>query len=211
MNRFRFLLNTSLRTKVLVPVIVCMSALIATTVFVVNRRVTAQFEQQAKETLATADAEFLNLQKTRSEDLLLRFRNLPNEPRYRAAFQLGDPPTLHQPLVDLVGEQGADIVFYANPAKHVLASEKRDPAISTTAFESAAGPATQQALAGEPTVDTVYAGERLFHVEGGIRVYATPNIGFSGGYKAERYRVEDGDDFLLVRAHGPFFGGIFRF
>jgi len=164
MNRLRFLLNTSLRTKVLVPVIVCMSALIATTVFVVNRRVTAQFEQQAKETLATADAEFLNLQKTRSEDLLLRFRNLPNEPRYRAAFQLGDPPTLHQPLVDLVGEQGADIVFYANPAKHVLASEKRDPAISTTTFESAAGPATQQALAGEPTVDTVYAGERLFHV-----------------------------------------------
>jgi len=164
MNRFRFLLNTSLRTKVLVPVIVCMAALIATTVFVVNHRVTTQFEQQAKQTLATADAEFLNLQKTRSEDLLLRFRNLPNEPRYRAAFQLGDPPTLHQPLADLVGEQSADIVFYANHTKRVLASEKRDPAISTAAFESAAGPATEQALAGEPTVDTVCAGERLFHV-----------------------------------------------
>jgi signal transduction histidine kinase len=164
MNRLRFLLNTSLRIKVLVPVIACMVALIATTVFVVNHRVTAQFEQQAKETLATADAEFLNLQKTRAEDLLLRFRNLPNEPRYRAAFQLGDPPTLHQPLVDLVGEQGADIVFYANHAKRVLASEKRDPAISSAAFETAAGPATEQALAGEPTVDTVFAGERLFHI-----------------------------------------------
>ena len=56
-----------------------------------------------------------------------------------------------------------------------------------------------------------FRGERLFHVEGGIRVYVTPNFGFSGGYKAERYRVEDGDDFLLVRAHGPFFGGLFRF
>jgi hypothetical protein len=56
-----------------------------------------------------------------------------------------------------------------------------------------------------------FMGERLFHVEGGIRVYATRNIGFSGGYKAERYRVEDGPDFLLIRAHGPFFGGIFRF
>ena len=125
---------------------------------------TAQFQQQAKETLATADAEFLNLQKTRAEDLLLRFRNLPNEPRYRAAFQLGDPPTLHQPLVDLVGEQGADIVFYANHAKRVLASEKRDPAFSSAAFETAAGPAPEQALTGEPTVDTVFAGERLFHV-----------------------------------------------
>jgi signal transduction histidine kinase len=175
MKRVRFLLDASLRTKVLVPVIVCMAALIATTVFVVNRRVTGQFEQQAKETLATADAEFLDLQKTRSEDLLLRFRNLAHEPRYRAAFQLGDPPTLHQPLTELVGEQSADIVFYANHAKKILAREKRDPAISTTAFESAAGPATEQALAGEPTVDTVCAGERLFHVVS-IPVYVESDL-----------------------------------
>jgi hypothetical protein len=56
-----------------------------------------------------------------------------------------------------------------------------------------------------------FQGERLFHVEGGIRVYATRNLGFSGGYKAERYRVEDGSDFLKIVAHGPFFGGVFRF
>src|SRR6185369_16396579 len=56
-----------------------------------------------------------------------------------------------------------------------------------------------------------FQGERLFHVEGGIRFYATRNLGVSGGYKAERYRVEDGSDFLKVRAHGPFFGGVFRF
>lgn len=56
-----------------------------------------------------------------------------------------------------------------------------------------------------------FMGERLFHVEGGVRILATRNFGFSGGYKAERYRVEDGPDFLLVRAHGPFFGGVFRF
>ncbi len=56
-----------------------------------------------------------------------------------------------------------------------------------------------------------FMGERLFHVEGGVRVFATRNFGFSGGYKAERYRVEDGPDFLLVRAHGPFFGGVLRF
>jgi len=56
-----------------------------------------------------------------------------------------------------------------------------------------------------------FQGERLFHVEGGIRFYATRNLGVSGGYKAERYRVEDGSDFLKVVAHGPFFGGVFRF
>jgi hypothetical protein len=56
-----------------------------------------------------------------------------------------------------------------------------------------------------------FMGERLFHVEGGMRFFATRNLGFSGGYKFERYRVEDGPDFLRVSAHGPFFGGVFRF
>jgi two-component system, NtrC family, sensor kinase len=156
--------NTSFRTKVLVPVIGCMVGLVAVTVFVVNRHVTRQFEAQARETLATADAEFRNLLQNRSDDLLLRFRNLPNEPRYRAALQLGDAPTLHQPLVDLLGEQGADIVFYATTSRKVLAAEKSNPAIPTTDFETAASRAMQQALAGQETVDTVCAGGRLYNV-----------------------------------------------
>jgi hypothetical protein len=56
-----------------------------------------------------------------------------------------------------------------------------------------------------------FQGERLFHVEGGVRIFATHNIGFTGGYKAARYRVEKDDDFLKVITHGPFFGGVFRF
>jgi len=56
-----------------------------------------------------------------------------------------------------------------------------------------------------------FQGERLFHVEGGVRIFATTHLGFSGGYKAQRYRVEKDDDFILVRTHGPFFGGVFRF
>jgi len=56
-----------------------------------------------------------------------------------------------------------------------------------------------------------FQGERLFHVEGGARIFVTKNIGFSGGYKAERYRVEKDLDFLRVVAHGPFFGGVLRF
>ena len=56
-----------------------------------------------------------------------------------------------------------------------------------------------------------FMGERLFHVEGGMRIFATRNFGFSGGYKFERYRVEDEPDFLKISGHGPFFGGVFRF
>jgi len=57
----------------------------------------------------------------------------------------------------------------------------------------------------------VFMGERLFHAEAGMRVLVTRNFGFSGGYKFERYRVEDEPNFLRITAHGPFFGGVFRF
>ena len=56
-----------------------------------------------------------------------------------------------------------------------------------------------------------FQGERLFHVEGGIRFFPSRHLGVTGGYKAVRYRVEKDDDFLKVIAHGPFFGGVFRF
>jgi hypothetical protein len=56
-----------------------------------------------------------------------------------------------------------------------------------------------------------FQGERLFHVEGGARIYVAHGFGITGGYKAERYRVEKDLDFLKVNAHGPFFGGVFRF
>lgn len=56
-----------------------------------------------------------------------------------------------------------------------------------------------------------FQGERLFHVEGGIRVFPSKHFGVTGGYKGARYRVEKDDDFLKVITHGPFFGGVVRF
>jgi signal transduction histidine kinase len=164
MLRLAFMLNLSLRTKVLVPLTLCMALLIALTVLTVDRRVTEQFRIEARSTLATAEAEFRNLQKSRSDDLLLRFRNLPKEPRYRAAFQLADAPTLRQPLLDLLVEQSGDIVLYANKSNIVLACEKRDPAIPTSAFQTAAQPSILRALEGEETVDTICAGDSLYDV-----------------------------------------------
>lgn len=164
MFRFRDYVNASLRTKVLVPVLLCMAALIALSLLIINRRVSQQFQKEGRENLTIADSEFRFLQKSRSQDLLARFRHLPNEPHYRAAFQLGDAPTLHQPLSDLLGEEGADVVFYATESGKVLAAEKSDPATSAEDFEAAAQLATRRALAGQETVDTVRAGRRLYNV-----------------------------------------------
>jgi opacity protein-like surface antigen len=58
----------------------------------------------------------------------------------------------------------------------------------------------------------VYSGDHLFHTEGGVKVFVAKNLGVVGGYKAQRYKFEENEpNFLTVRQHGPFFGGVFRF
>ena len=56
-----------------------------------------------------------------------------------------------------------------------------------------------------------FQGEHLFHTEGGVKVYVFKNFGALGGYKAQRFKLKDGADFLTIRQHGPFFGGVVRF
>ena len=53
--------------------------------------------------------------------------------------------------------------------------------------------------------------DRLFHTEGGLKYYPSPRVGVLGGYRYKRYRFVDGDNFLRITEHGPFFGGVFRF
>lgn len=53
--------------------------------------------------------------------------------------------------------------------------------------------------------------DRLFHTEGGVKVYLSRQVGVVGGYKYVRYRWVNDDNFLRISSHGPFFGGVFRF
>ncbi|HSY74777.1 MAG TPA: HAMP domain-containing protein, partial [Dongiaceae bacterium] len=158
--------DASFRTKVLAPVIIVMALLVAVTVFVVNYLVTEQFFAEAKDNLATANNYFLNSQQLHQRVLKLRFGNLPNEPRYRSVFQLGDAPTLHKSFVDFLSENenGVDVVFYSTNETGFVASETRNPAISATAVQSAAASAIKRALQGQQTVGTVRVGEQLFDV-----------------------------------------------
>jgi hypothetical protein len=57
----------------------------------------------------------------------------------------------------------------------------------------------------------VFQGQHLFHTEGGVKYFPVRHIGVTGGYKFERYRLEDGSNFVTVKKHGPFVGGVFRF
>jgi len=56
-----------------------------------------------------------------------------------------------------------------------------------------------------------FQGEHFFHTDNGARFYFTKHFGASGGYRFERYKLKKDDNFVTVRAHGPFFGGLIRF
>jgi signal transduction histidine kinase len=149
-------------TKVLVPVVTVMVLLVALNVWLVNHRLTQQFETEAAQNLATAEGVFRNSLKLHRGDLLVRFRNLPNEPRYRAAFQSGDKPTLKAQIKDIPTDQSVDVVLFTSGTGELLANAKRDPLIALGEFETQSAKSIKQALAGEETVDTIGAGERLF-------------------------------------------------
>ena len=165
--RARFIL--SFRAKLLAPVIAIMVLLLALTVWVLNQRITQQLETEAKRTLATADAVFRSSQEIRDKNLLLRFRNLPNEPRNIAVFQAHDPNTVHHHLLTLMGEQGVDVVLFtpldeAAEHPHEPLAQKRDPFLSLNAFSGASQPAVQHALNNEEKTDTIRVQDKLYEV-----------------------------------------------
>jgi hypothetical protein len=58
----------------------------------------------------------------------------------------------------------------------------------------------------------VFQGDRVFNTEGGVKVFPARHFGLVGGYKFQTVRLGgDNDNFIRVRQHGPFFGGVVRF
>ena len=111
MGKLRAAILLSFRSKLLIPVLLIMVALVAVVTWLVTIRVTAQVEADAQRALATADAVFKESQRIRTRNLLLRFRSLKNEPRYKAAFQTRDPDTIKAYFTqEIAAQQGVDIM-----------------------------------------------------------------------------------------------------
>jgi len=167
MEKIRARLEMSFSTKVLVPVLTIMVLLLALTVWIVNRRITRQYQTSAIDSLKTADRVFSRFRKIRRQELLFRYRNLPSEPRYKAVFQQADPPTIRDSFSEFLGGHLMDsvsVILYTTAEREPLAIQKRDPEISTGEFQAASAMAVNQALKGEEKVDTIRVGDRLFDV-----------------------------------------------
>src|SRR5258705_8989106 len=164
MEKLRDSLQVSFSTRVIVPVVATMVLLMAITVWILNNRVTQQFQGEAVRSLARADAEFQSARKARIRNLA-HLKNLANEPRYVALLQSENAPTIaDQFYKNLPQEQSVDVALFTSASRKVVARVKGDPEIAMAEFESKSARAIACALRGEETLDTFCAGERVFDI-----------------------------------------------
>ncbi len=165
MGKLKRAILLSFRTKLIVPVVVLMVLLMAISMWLVNRRVTDQLQGDVAQQLGTAEAVLKRTQARRANDLLLRYRNVANEPRFKTVASLSDENkiTFRALLDDLIQESVADVIALATDEGKNF-TRTRDPRLNVPEFEKACAAAINQALAGQPYVDTVKNGDRLFDV-----------------------------------------------
>ncbi len=157
--------KANFRTKVLVPVVACMVALVAATFFITDFRIKQQAVAEGQSRLEMAENEFQQLQKDRAQNFLLRFQNLPRNQPWIALFRENDAKTFQIPLNGLMAEAGVHVVLYTSASSGVLDCEVRNPMVSDAMFEAAVAPSVKQAMSqGNKPVDTVLAGEQLYDV-----------------------------------------------
>jgi signal transduction histidine kinase len=165
MEKLRDTFQVSFSTKVIVPIVATMVLLMAITVWMVNHRLTEQFQDEAVRSLARADAEFQTARKARIRNLV-QLKKLRNEPRYKALLKSGDTATItHEFKQTLLSDQEVDVALFTSDTGQVLIRIKGDPEIPISEFEEKSAEAVARALKGEDTVvDTFCAGEQLFDI-----------------------------------------------
>jgi two-component system NtrC family sensor kinase len=158
-------LRFSFQIKVLVPVLTALVLLPTITLWIVNRSMSQQVQVEARQTLDTAEAVFLNFLDIRSRSLAARFRNTVNEPRFKATAQLGDPKTLKNYLRDLLDEMRdeTELIGFTTDRGVQLASAQRDSG-SLPGDLAPAAPIIQQALGGVLSTGIISHNSRTYNV-----------------------------------------------
>jgi len=166
MSRFRKFLAVSFRAKVLVPIIFVMVCLFVVTALVVKRRITEQFETEARLTLSHADDGFLDWRKKRAQSLLYAVVHLRNDPSFK--IQKANAAGIRNLLPELLTAAGPGvnikIVSFSSKARELIGTEKDDPLIPVEDFGNASSPAVTKALRGTDNVDTVHVGDKLYDI-----------------------------------------------
>ena len=103
-NESKSKLKLSFQAKVLIPVLTFLILFPIVTVWILDRHVEASAKEEARQTLSTVSAVFRNSLDLIERTLEVRFRNMVNEPRFKAIAQLGDADTTQAFLADALEE-----------------------------------------------------------------------------------------------------------
>lgn len=136
------------------------------TLWIINRQISGQALTDARQTLSTADAVFRNSLDILERGLITRFRGIVNEPRFKAVAQLGDARTMNDFLRSSLEEYGGEteVVIYSTQPGVMLAGAHRQPHGDLTPFLKATTDLTRDAFDGEPSIGTVFAGDKAYSV-----------------------------------------------
>ncbi|MEI6084577.1 MAG: ATP-binding protein [Verrucomicrobiota bacterium] len=194
----------SFQAKVLSMIAVAMLALMAVTIWVVNSHVIEQLEQTAAKNLRTSDAVFRNMQRDHAENLLLRFGNVPNEPRFKAVSQLREVNTMRFLLKELVTEYEVDSIVFTTTETAPFASVARRPETDLRDFEIAAQKIAERARAGLTVYGTDQIGRNIYELIGVPVVISGQSIGVlvfaveCGQSRAREFHQLTGCDVVLM-------------
>src|SRR5712671_4010228 len=83
-----------LRAKILIPVVASLVLLPTATLWIINENITQQVEDEALQTLVTAETVFVKSLENRNRGVLSHYQSVVAEARFKITAEIGDPKTL---------------------------------------------------------------------------------------------------------------------
>ena len=154
------------QAKVLIPVVTVGVLFLGTILWLVSRHLTAQLEEDAKQLLTTSEAVFRDSYEIRTRNLLLRYQNVVNEPRFKAVAQLAEPKTMTMLLTELLIEMGPDteVLVYTPEGNIFSAAAKREQNMNLQEFKLRSSVSIEDVLRNQVGADTIAIDQHLFNV-----------------------------------------------
>lgn len=156
----------SFQAKVLLPVVAVLALLLSVFVWLVNQHLMRQSEEEANHTLTTAEVVFRNSFDIRTRNLLLRYQNFVNEPRFKAVAQLAEAKTMTMLLNEFLNEIDPDteVMIFTPYQEMFVAGARREAGMDLEEFRSRSSLSIRRAQQGQTGADTIAIGKRLFNV-----------------------------------------------
>ncbi len=176
MNLSARIFGLSFQTKVLLPVVTLLVALPAITVTLVDRHVERMAFVEAESRLDTAEAVLRNSMEIRDRSHRVQFKNVANEPRFKAVSQLDDPSTMLAFLRELLNEFETDVelLLYTPIDGSDSSAARRATNFNLRNFEAKVAASIENAFGGELSTQLLVYDKYPYNVIS-VPVFPTPS------------------------------------